>query len=330
MREPYRIFGAEMSPYSVKVRAYFRYKDIPHEWLSRRTNEEEFQKYARLPIVPLVVTPDGKGIQDSTPIIEKLDEAFPEPSIHPEEPALNFLSALIEEYGDEWGNKLMFHHRWYGEADQLATAHVLARGGMPYAPWEEVNKAAEMVRERMVSRVHFTGSSPENAPLISAYFDRLLEILKPHLAARKYLFGARPAFADFGLGSQVYEMALDPTAGAIIRARAPEVLAWAYRMTEPRNDGPFENWQSLKPTLNPLLCDAGDFFLPWSIANAKASALGDETFSVTLGGKAYVQGSQKYHARSLKVLRERYAAIADKSELTPILEASGCLKFLIY
>ena len=328
MREPYRIFGAEMSPYSIKVRAYFRYKDIPHEWLPRRTNEEEFQKYARLPIVPLVVTPDGKGIQDSTPIIEKLDEAFPEPSIHPEEPALNFLSALIEEYGDEWGNKLMFHHRWYGEADQLATAHVLARGGMPYAPWEKVNKAAEMVRERMVSRVHFTGSSPENAPLISAYFDRLLEILKPHLVARKYLFGARPAFADFGLGSQVYEMALDPTAGAIIRARAPEVLAWAYRMTEPRNDGPFENWESLKPTLNPLLCDAGDFFLPWSIANAKALAVGDETFSVTLGGKAYVQGSQKYHARSLKVLRERYAAIADKSEIGPILEASGCLKFL--
>ena len=328
MSSEYRIFGAEMSPYSVKVRAYFRYKGIPHQWLSRRANEEDFQKYARLPIVPLVVTPDGTGIQDSTPIMEKLEADFPEPSIHPEDPDLNFLSALIEEYGDEWGNKLMFHHRWFGEADQLATAHVLARGGMPDASWEEVDKAASSVRERMVSRVHFTGSSPENAPLISGYLDQLLEILKLHLVDRKYLFGARPAFADFGLGLQVYEMALDPTAGAIIRARAPEVLAWAYRMTEPRNDGPFENWKSLKLTLEPLLRDAGEFFLPWSTANAKALEAGDESFSVSLGGKAYVQGPQKYHARSLNVLRSRYEAVSDKSKLVSILGETGCLSYL--
>ncbi|MBI09127.1 MAG: enoyl-CoA hydratase [Rhodospirillaceae bacterium] len=328
MSSEYRIFGAEMSPYSVKVRAYFRYKGIPHQWLSRRANEEDFQKYARLPIVPLVVTPDGTGIQDSTPIMEKLEADFPEPSIHPEDPDLNFLSALIEEYGDEWGNKLMFHHRWFGEADQLATAHVLARGGMPDASWEEVDKAASSVRERMVSRVHFTGSSPENAPLISSYLDQLLKILKLHLVDRKYLFGARPAFADFGLGLQVYEMALDPTAGAIIRARAPEVLAWAYRMTEPRNDGPFENWKSLKLTLEPLLRDAGEFFLPWSTANAKALEAGDESFSVSLGGKAYVQGPQKYHARSLNVLRSRYEAVSDKSKLVSILGETGCLSYL--
>lgn len=324
----YKVFGSEMSPYSVKVRAYFRYKGIPHQWLSRRANEEDFQKYARLPIVPLVVTPDGTGIQDSTPILEKMDVDFPEPSVHPEDTVLNFLSALIEEYGDEWGNKLMFHHRWFGEADQLATAHVLARGGMPDAPWEAVDNAAAAIRERMVGRVHFTGSSPENAPLISGYLGQLLEILKAHLTDRKYLFGARPAFADFGLGLQVYEMALDPSAGAIIRARTPEVLAWAYRMTEPRNDGPFESWDSLRPSLEPLLRDAGEFFLPWSTANLKAFEEGEDSFSVTLGGKPYVQGPQKYHARSLNVLRGRYNSVSDKSKLDPILDATGCLPYL--
>jgi hypothetical protein len=30
MAEVYRIIGAEMSPYSVKVRSYFRCKAIPH------------------------------------------------------------------------------------------------------------------------------------------------------------------------------------------------------------------------------------------------------------------------------------------------------------
>ena len=31
MADGYRIFGAEMSPYSVKARSYFRYKAIPHQ-----------------------------------------------------------------------------------------------------------------------------------------------------------------------------------------------------------------------------------------------------------------------------------------------------------
>ena len=120
---PYRIIGAELSPYSVKVRSYFRYKQIPHEWIVRGpANMETFQKYAKLPLVPLVVTPDEQGIQDSTPIIEKLEAEFPEPSIHPPGDALAFLSALLEEFGDEWGNKWMFHLRWAREEDCLAAS----------------------------------------------------------------------------------------------------------------------------------------------------------------------------------------------------------------
>ena len=78
MPTPYRIFGNELSPYSVKVRSYFRYKQLPHEWIVRNpTVEEEFSRYAKLPLIPLVVTPDGHGLQDSTPIIEHLEAAHP-------------------------------------------------------------------------------------------------------------------------------------------------------------------------------------------------------------------------------------------------------------
>ena len=40
MADLYRIFGAEMSPYSVKVRCYFRYKAIPHQWILRNTSNQ--------------------------------------------------------------------------------------------------------------------------------------------------------------------------------------------------------------------------------------------------------------------------------------------------
>ena len=72
----------------------------------------------------------------------------------------------------------------------------------------------------------------------------------------------------------------------------------------------------------------GRLFLPWSDANAKALEAGAEEFSVELAGRTWDQKPQKYHARSLGKLRERYAAVADKSALDPILEKSGCLEWL--
>ena len=80
MSEVYRIFGAEVSPYSVKVRSYFRYKGIAHEWVVRDLgNMAEFQKHAVLPLIPLVLAPDGSAMQDSTPILETLEQRFPAP-----------------------------------------------------------------------------------------------------------------------------------------------------------------------------------------------------------------------------------------------------------
>src|SRR6201996_3311545 len=148
MADLYRIFGAEMSPYSVKVRSYFRYKAIPHQWILRNAESQaEYSKYAKLPIVPLVVTPQGAGIQDSTPIIDQLEKLFPEPSVHPEGVA-GFISALIEEFGDEWGNKWMFHYRWAREVDQRASAGRIARMQAPNAGDEAYAALVENIRTR--------------------------------------------------------------------------------------------------------------------------------------------------------------------------------------
>src|SRR5450432_3779088 len=128
MADGYRIIGAEMSPYSVKVRAYFRYKAIPHRWVLRNAaSQAEYEKYAKMPIIPLVVTPEGAGIQDSTPIIEQVEKLYPEPPINPDEAITRFISALIEEFGDEWGNKWMFHYRWARDVDQRSSAGRIAR-----------------------------------------------------------------------------------------------------------------------------------------------------------------------------------------------------------
>lgn len=330
MATPYRIFGIELSPYSVKVRSYFRYKGIPHEWVVRHMgNMEEFQKYAKLPLVPLVITPEGTGLQDSTPILEQMERRFPEPPIDPPDAALGFLSALIEEYADEWGNKPMFHYRWWYEPDQKSAAERIARANLPGASDEVVGKLADSLERRMIPRLSFVGSSAETKEQIEASFQRQIAILEPHLSRRPYLFGGRPCLADFGLFGQLYECSIDPTPGAILRERAPRVGAWIERMLEPAGQGEFEPWSSLAPTLEPLLAkEVAGLFLPWSTANAKALAAGQAEFEVALEGRPFRQQTQKYHARSLAALKGRYAKLAERRALDAVLARTGCLAWL--
>lgn len=327
MADVYRIYGAEMSPYSVKVRSYFRYKGIPHRWIVRNADTEaEYQQYAKIQIVPLVVTPDDTALQDSTPIIEQIEARVPAPSIHPPETVGAFVSALIEELGDEWGNKWMFHYRWARDVDQRCSAGRLARAMMPAADATHHAAMAEMVRARMVDRVWFVGSNEQNAPLIEASFAEAIGLLDAHLASRPYLFGARPVFGDFGLWAQIYEAWTDPTPGAIIEGCGHHVLAWVQRMLWPRAEGELEAWSSLEATMLPFLQrSVGGLFMPWTVANAAAVAAGREEFSVELDGRTWTQKPQKYHAKSLRALRDKYAAVADKGALDPLLDRAGCL-----
>jgi glutathione S-transferase len=330
MADVYRIFGAEMSPYSVKVRSYFRYKAIPHQWILRNAGSQaEYQRHAKLPIIPLVVTPQAAGIQDSTPIIDQMDTLFPMPSIHPEDGIVRFISALIEEFGDEWGNKWMFHYRWSRDVDQISSAGRIARMQAPGMNEQEHLDLAGKIRGRMANRVWFVGSNAQTAPLIETGFQEMLALLDSHLATRPYLFGARPAYGDFGLWGQFYQMWRDPTAGALIEGSAPHVLDWIHRMLWPRAAGGFERWTTLAPTLLPILkTQVGEKFMPWTLANEKSLAEGGEEFSVQIGSEVWAQKPQKYHARSLAMLRAKYLDVVDKAALDAVLAQAGCLEGL--
>jgi glutathione S-transferase len=330
MGEKLRLFGNELSPYSVKVRSYLRYKEIPHTWVVRdSTTADEFARHAKLPLIPLVVFPDGTSLQDSTPIIEQLESRHPEPSIHPGDPALAFLSALLEEYGDEWGNKPMFHYRWFYDADAASGADRIARSMQPGIDGDALEKLRAVVRERMVPRLALVGSSPATKGQIEGSFLRQLDLLEEHLATRPFVFGGRPAFGDFGLASQLYELSTDPTPGAIMRRGYPRVLGWIERMLSPRAEGEFERWEALARTLTPFLRDeVAGIFLPWSTANARALAAGAREFTLEIGGRPFTQETQKYHAKSLAAVRARYAHVDDRARLDPVLDATGCRAYL--
>lgn len=329
MSDHFVLIGAEESPYSVKVRAYLGYKGLPFHWQNRWQAAELFQRHARLPLIPLLVTPDDRGLQDSTPIIEALEAEHPQPAITPPDPRCAFVSALLEEFADEWGNKWMFHYRWAREADQIACAERLAALQAPHADAATLADTARAIRDRMVDRVWFVGSSDATAPIIEASFKDSLALLDAHLRHRSYLFGGRPALADFGLWGQLYNAHRDPTPRSIIDVQAPAVRAWIGRMAAPEAGGDFEDWPALARTLEPLLEDqVAGLFLPWSAANARAIAAGEGQFSVQLRGGVWEQTPLKYHARSLAALRARYAAAASEPAVAGLMTECGCAPWL--
>ncbi|NKB98786.1 MAG: glutathione S-transferase family protein [Pseudomonadales bacterium] len=323
----YRIFGAELSPYSVKVRSYFRYKGIPHQWIVRNADSaEEYQKYAKIPIIPLVVGPGDEAMQDSTPIIETMEARFSEPSIHPADTTCQFLSALIEEFGDEWGNKWMFHLRWARDEDCASAGGRIAAMNAPNNDETARLAIREQVMERMRERVHFVGSNEVTAPQIEKSFRDAIPLLNAHFEKFPYLFGHRPAFADFGLWGQIYCAWTDPTGSAWIEGQAPHLLDWIHRMLWPTAQGDFAPWVQLSETLTPFVASQiGDLFIPWTLANAACMAAGKDEFTVQLNGETWSQGPQKYHSKSLHVIREKYAAVAGDDGLAEVLASTGCL-----
>jgi glutathione S-transferase len=327
MTAPFRLYGAELSPYALKVRSYLRFKGLQFEWLQRSTaRQDEFARYAKQPLSPVLVDADEAVLQDSTPMIEALDREYAEPSITPAEPALAFAAALIEDYADEWLSKAMFHYRWSYPEDQASaakrTVEILFEGV------EAPEGIEESVRTRMAGRLHHVGSSPETAPVIEGSFTRLIGLLEQMLGGRDYLFGGRPSVADFSLYGQLKQLLSDPTPGAVLRAQAPALVRWIERMDEPKASGDFATLEAVRVELAALLREeVASAYLVWASANCDAVADDAPGVTVEIAGAAFTQKPQRYAAKAFAELKRKRAGVED-ADLAALLEDTGCAAFL--
>ena len=232
-KEPLRIIGIEASPYSVKLRAYCRYRRIPYIWLSRMPQYYAETKGVKPLIMPVVQHGDGRFETDSTPIILALEStAEPARSIFTDNPVLNFLSFLIEDFADEWLTKCVFHYRFSYEADRDYGPKWVMDDAHPQATTAEIASLSSAFLQRQTERMPLVGSTPGNAPILEQSFRKLLDILEPFVSLEKFLFGTCPSLADFGLFGQLKTLGTDPTPHNIIRTMAPRLEHWTQRIDD--------------------------------------------------------------------------------------------------
>ncbi|HVZ92227.1 MAG TPA: glutathione S-transferase family protein [Rhizomicrobium sp.] len=324
---PYTIYGGLGSPYSMKMRAVFRYRRLPHVWRQLRPGDEDIFGRVRAPVIPIVRFADGTWRNDSTPMIFELERLHPERSIVPSDAGHAFLAYLLEDFADEWGTKAMFHYRWFRERDQEQMSRWLAFDRLRGAGRRAILDAAEAFRVRQLGRMALVGCTSENAPAIEESAKKILALFEAHVTEQDYLFGSRPSLADFAWFGQLSQLAVDPTPQETMRDAYPFTLRWLANLDDA--SGADGEWASvLAPAIRGLLSLAGDIYFPFLSANADAVAKGEDTFSVTLLGRPYSQGAFKYQAKCLAELRRAYAGLDDRARtlIDPMLAECGCLK----
>lgn len=324
---PYRILGSLGSPYSLKMRALFRYRRIPHIWVQARPEQDADRSAMKVPVIPIIRYPDGSDHNDSTPIIYELEDRHPgERSVVPDEPGAAFLAYLLEDMADEWGTKLMFHYRWRRERDQAQMSQWLAFDRLRGRGRAAIAEYAAQFRARQTGRMALVGCTPENQPIIEGSAHRLLGIFERFVTEQEYLFGSRPSLADFGWYGQLSQLIVDPTPNDLLRDEAPFTVRWIMQLEDA--SGVEGQWTGdSSAAVDELLAFAGDVYFPFLLANAAAVARGEEAFTVALPGGDYSQGAFKYQAKCLQQLRGAFAALPawEKARLAPRLDAARCL-----
>lgn len=330
-----KIVGTGASPYTRKLRAALRYRRIPYQFVIIDSKEAGALPKRPLPLIPYLVLAGDEGeltaLSDTTPILNHLEEAYSGRRLRPAHPALRFIDSLLEDYGDEWLSKCMFHYRWTYAADTKKASSYLPFGRMMQMTPEQGQKAEQMFAERQISRIGVVGSNEVTAPIIESSWRRFLEIFDAHIQNQPYLLGHRPGAGDFACYGQMTMLVItDPTPGQVAMDVSPRAYAWTERLEDVSGvDTADDDWidpASPPPTLHDLLCEIGRTYVPFMLGNAAAVASGADQVDCEVGGQRWVQEPFVYQAKCLRWLREDYAALDQpaKDTVDQLLDGTGC------
>ncbi len=333
---PLVLCGAYGSPYSLKMRAILRYRHIPFRWVLRDSKWDDLPT-APVPIIPVIVYPNadgshGEATVDSSPQIMRLEREYDGRSVVPTDPALAFIDGLLEDFGDEWLTKAMYHYRWAYDDDIDKAGHLLPTSRSLEMDSDRAQQMYDVITQRQIGRRELVGSTDLNAPIIEASYERVLDALTALFSTRDFLLGDRPGRGDFGIFGQLTQLVKwDPTPTAIAARRAPKVITWVDRLDDSswlpvEGDHGWIDVDDLPEGTRRLLAEAGRSYAPFMVANAQALLGGGDEVVCEIDGRTYRQGPFKYQGKCLEWLRADYAALPSdaRSRVDAVLAGTGC------
>ncbi|MCB2057848.1 MAG: glutathione S-transferase [Novosphingobium sp.] len=232
----YTLWGTPHSLYTGKLRSYLIKKRI--SFAERLPNDPRFASEV-VPgighfVIPVLSTPDGALIQDTTAIIDYLEARHAAPSLTPPGPVQQVIAHLLDAFGSNYLLPLAMHYRWsYRDRQELFLQTEFARAIPAAMPYEQRLATAQMLMGKFAGFLPNLGVCAEVIPAMEESYAELLGALEAHFRAHPYLLGGCPSLADFGMMAPLYaHLARDPVPGFLMRTIAPNVAHWTERMNQ--------------------------------------------------------------------------------------------------
>lgn len=334
--QPYRLIGGPGSPYSMKMRAALRYRQLPHRWIVPTGYINQGGELARTgkKTIPVLQYPeDGSYWADSTPLLYALEQRHPgQRSLVPDNPGHAFLSHLIDDFADELLIGALFNYRWGNAADLEFCPRRQLAGWLGHMPTEAFEKIVPVFRGRQVQKLQAGDyGSPSSTPLFEHIYFELLGAIEALVTESRFLFGSRPSLGEFGLYGQLSQLAIDPTASALMKQRAPRAFQWVQDLDDASGiDGEWADASALPVALNRVLQLIASFYLPVAQAHLNAFKNGEARTQAQCAGLSYEGVSNPYTARCHLLLKDEFARLspADQASVAGRLGGSEAASYL--
>jgi len=337
MTSPYLLYTMQNSPYSDKIRAFLQYKKLPvvEALENAETRFSVLQARTGKTMVPVIITPEDKAMNDSTAIAAHVEATTPEPATRWKDSETDTVAMLLEDYADEWLVRIMLASRWYHPEDAAQNAAIIACGMTHGVPGLDFQRAAREFPPSIIATLPKMGATRDNADGWYAMLPRILAALNDALARSLFLTGAAPHQADFAFYGQINQIRRDPTGNKWI-AEAPErVREWLERIEAVFTGRLTTASAALDDltSLRALVEEMAATYLRMQVANALAVEAAATEVRVSLaGGFEFSTAPAKYNAKlfgaNLDTLENLYArGLSLPSAIaTPILRELAPLK----
>jgi glutathione S-transferase len=266
----HRLYGWKVSYFTAKLGCYLNYKQIPYQekYMNAFDLYYTAKKKVGIPVMPILVTPQGEWLQDTKAIIDEMEKRYPEHSVYPKTPCKRFVSLVLEAWADEFWVPHAMHYRWNRPE---SVEFFLAEAGqnlLPNFPSFLRNAAGSIVKKTLVGYLPSVGVRPEQYAIVEKWTVDMLNKLDSHFEVHPYLLGDTPSIGDFALaGPLVAHLGRDTWPKEHLISKTPHVRQWIERIsTLSHKDvtlGPLsEDNDEIPATLFPMLRAISQEFLP--------------------------------------------------------------------
>ncbi len=328
------LYGTEPSFYTRKAWAAMRLLGLPvDDRLKTLAVKAEVEAavggYHRFPVV---CCEEGDWIVDSTDIGLELSRRHPARSLRPDDPALDWLMLVAEDWLDEWFLRACLAWRpvdaatraWVARAGALNVLGHPARADSPAGLEEKVARIADATERFFVMAGEVNGVVAESRQQVLAQLEASLAALETILSATPFLAGTRPSLADASLWGYLEAGLLwEPAAKAHVAPRYPAIVAFHGRLKALADAGgdPLGQWDDLATVsrrLEPLL--GGDALGFNAFQRANAQALADGTKRLAIDGVDVP--ARGFTEKSRRKIAAAHAAL-DAAERDRLMAAVG-------